>query len=345
MSLLLSREQFREEVFKRDSYSCVFCKKEAKDAHHILERRLFPDGGYYLSNGASLCEEHHILAEQTLLTVEDIRTAANISKKDIILPPHFYSDVVYDKWGNVILNNNIRCPGELFYDESVQKILKSSGQLSNFCKYVKYPRSYHLPWSGYIGKDDRILSSVPFFNNEIVVTMKMDGENTTMYNDHVHARSLDSNSHWTQSWIKQLHSTIKHDIPNGYRICGENLYAKHSIKYSNLDSYFLVFSIWNEKNKCLSWNDTVEYCELLNLKTVPVIFKGTWKDKPEKFHKTYWEKVFDESKNEGYVVRNAGSFSYRDFSKNLGKYVRKNHVTSSSHWKYDKIEINDLNNE
>lgn len=34
---------------------CVFCKKPATEVHHILDRKLFDDGGYYENNGASVC--------------------------------------------------------------------------------------------------------------------------------------------------------------------------------------------------------------------------------------------------------------------------------------------------
>lgn len=98
---LLTRDEFREGVFARDNFKCVVCRNPAKDAHHILERRLFDDGGYYLSNGASLCEKHHIEAEQTVLSVEKIREAANITAP--ALPKDFYPDEKYDKWGNIIL--------------------------------------------------------------------------------------------------------------------------------------------------------------------------------------------------------------------------------------------------
>ena len=57
-NILLSRDEFREGVFERDGHKCVVCKEQGKDAHHILERRLFNDGGYYLDNGATLCEKH-----------------------------------------------------------------------------------------------------------------------------------------------------------------------------------------------------------------------------------------------------------------------------------------------
>ena len=60
----LIRQKFRESVFKRDGYKCVFCDtKENLDAHHITDRNEMPNGGYVLENGITLCSDHHILAE------------------------------------------------------------------------------------------------------------------------------------------------------------------------------------------------------------------------------------------------------------------------------------------
>ena len=74
---LLTRDNFRDSVFERDNHKCVFCNEKAVDAHHILERRLWKDGGYYLDNGASVCEEHHLACERTDISVEDVRIACN----------------------------------------------------------------------------------------------------------------------------------------------------------------------------------------------------------------------------------------------------------------------------
>ena len=109
MKNLLNRDEFRNAVFKRDGYRCIICGDEAKDAHHIIERRLFFDGGYYLCNGASLCERHHIEAEQTTLTCDNIRLKAGID--NVVIPEHFYSDYNYDKWGNILLATGLRIKG------------------------------------------------------------------------------------------------------------------------------------------------------------------------------------------------------------------------------------------
>src|SRR5208282_5686520 len=114
MSKLLSRDEFREGVFKRDDHKCVVCKKPAVDAHHIIERRLFDDSGYYLDNGASLCEEHHLAAEMTTVSCKQLREIIGI--KHVVLPSHYYKDLDYDKWGNILLTNNRRVKGDLFFD-------------------------------------------------------------------------------------------------------------------------------------------------------------------------------------------------------------------------------------
>lgn len=139
---------------------------------------------------------------------------------------------------------------------------------------LKYPRTYHFEWSEGCTSDDKIQYDLSNFENkEIIITEKMDGENTAMMKDCIYARSLDSNNHISRNYVKGIWGNIKHEIPDGFRICGENMYAKHSIHYNNLKSYFLVFSIWNNE-ECLSWDETLEYCDLLNLTTVDDLSDG-----------------------------------------------------------------------
>ncbi len=327
---LLTRDEFRNSVFERDKHKCVVCAKPAADAHHIIERRLFDNGGYYLENGASLCTECHWLAEQTVLSCEEIREKAGIEK--VVLPPQLYRDHSYDKWGNLILPNGQRCKGELFFDTNVNKILSHANIISLFTDYVKYPRTYHLPWSEGATKDDRFIENLDrFIGNEVVVLTKMDGENSNFYSDYYHARSINSDNHWSRNWAKNFHARIKYDIPNGWRVCAENLYAKHSIKYDSLKSFVLVFSIWNESNECLSWDNTVEWCELIGLDMVPVLYRGIFNE--DLIRSLFVERDSDGNEMEGYVVRIASSFKYEEFKRCVAKFVRRNHVQTSHNWK------------
>ncbi len=324
---LLSRDAFREGVFARAGGRCVICGATGVDAHHILERRLWPDGGYYLGNGASVCPEHHLACERTTISVEDLRLAAGIDRA--IIPPHLYDDMTYDKWGNPCLPNGRRLKGELFFDESVQKVLAEGGVLDLFSDQVKYPRTHHLPWSESVNDDDRVISSLSRFEGRrVIVTQKMDGENTTMYADYIHARSIDSRNHPSRAWVKNLHGVIGWQIPKGYRLCGENLYAEHSIAYRELPTYFMGFSMWTERNVCLGWDDTLEWFELLGVHPVPVVFDGIFDEAAiRKICKS-----FDWESTEGVVVRLADAISYGDFRHCVAKFVRRNHVQTVKHW-------------
>lgn len=334
---LLSRDDFRNGVFARDKHLCVVCRRPAVDAHHILERRLFgSSGGYYLDNGASVCEEHHLAAESTVLSCDELRERCGI--KTIVLPEHFYEDQAYDKWGNPILPNGQRLRGELFDDESVQKIIKPVLHL--FTSRVKYQRTHHFPWSPNVSSDDKIIPNLSGFEGEeVVVTVKMDGEQTSMYRDGFHARSIDTAPHPSRDWLWGVHRRTGHDIPESWRVCGENLYAVHSIHYHNLPAYFLVFSIWDQKNFCQSWDDTEEWAKLLELKTVPVIYRGPW---DEKRIRDLDLETYAGDPCEGYVVRVARSFHYKEFRNVVAKVVRKNHLHTHGHWMRQAVVVNGL---
>lgn len=322
---LLSRDDFRERVFARDKHTCVVCGNPATEAHHIVERRLWEDHGYYLDNGASVCNPCHWKCESTEISAALLRERCGI--KIAHLPPHL-AEGEYDKWGNPILPNGQRLIGELFYDDSVQRIM--APVLHLFTSRVKYPRTFHAPWSPGVGADDKVIDSLSAFaDSDVVVTVKVDGENTTMYRDYIHARSLDSDSHPSRSLTKQLWATIRQDIPENWRVCGENAYARHSIHYRNLDHHFLVFSIW-DRNVCLSWDDTVAYAKLLGLHCVPVLYRGPWN---ESLIRTLHRDTYDGDPCEGYVCRVSDSFTYSDFRRKVFKYVRRNHVTTDDHWK------------
>lgn len=254
----------------------------------------------------SVCGPCHIKAERNLITPLDFQKILAII--DVPYPPGV--DKTCDKWGEPM-------------------------------KYIKYPRTAHLPWSPGATDDDIRKSGFPeLAGREVIVQEKMDGENTSMYNDHIHARSIDSPYHESRTWVGNLHGAIKHDIPEGYRICGENLQAVHSIEYFDLHSYFQVFSIWN-RFECLSWDDTVDWCELLGLTTVPVLWRGNF-DEFEKIHNMF-DRLLQGESHEGYVVRLADKFHYDDFTKYVGKFVRPHHVQPESrHWRSGKMTENGL---
>lgn len=205
--------------------------------------------------------------------------------------------------------------------------------------YHKYPRTWHLPWSPGVSADDKVLRSCATFEGQrVIITLKMDGENTTAHSDgHIHARSIDSRGGEDRAWVKKfLTENVCFNLPQGWRVCGENLWAEHSISYTCLPSYFLGFSIWNEHNECLSWDQTMEWFQLLGIVPVEVLYDGQWDEKLVR----EMARTFNTTSNEGFVVRLADSFKYEQFQTCVAKWVRANHVQTDKHWRAGVLKPN-----
>ena len=203
-----------------------------------------------------------------------------------------------------------------------------------------------------------------YFANGILV------HNCSMYRDYAHARSLSGNDHQSRHFVKSMHASFKHLIPEGWRICGENMFALHSIYYTGLPSYFIVFAIFDNYNTEISWDDTVQMCNDLGLIHVPVLYDGQWDlDKIKECYtgvsvyegwqpkptvpdfKTFRELIlkgdsieqFADPTQEGYVVRVADSFDYDNFANHMAKFVKKNFISATSnHWMSEQIIKNRL---
>lgn len=212
----------------------------------------------------------------------------------------------------------------------------------------RYPRTYHLPWSPGKGKDDKVLKDVSsFLNVPLIITEKCDGSNVCLENEACFARSHSGPpDHPSFAAFKSLHASIKHQIPPEIQIFGEWLYAKHSIHYTSLPSYFLMFAIRSVKhNMWLSWSQVKDWAKRLGLKTVPelaqVIVSNEQDLKKLVLNISQQPSCFG-SEREGVVVRYVDGFLDSEFSTRVIKIVRANHVTTSNHWKHQEIIKNGL---
>lgn len=199
----------------------------------------------------------------------------------------------------------------------------------NLCKH---PKTYHFNFSQSVQSDDKIRKdSGLLVGEEVVATLKLDGENTSLYPHYMHARSIDSASNWTRDVAKKIHSVIRQDIPEGWRLVCENLYAKHSIYYPEgyLEGYLYLLFIWDEHNNALHYDEQVEFANMLDLPTPKVLYRGVYDEQELKKVSTQ----LDPSIEEGFVVRRVKPFAYSQFADYTAKYVRKNHVQDNSeHW-------------
>lgn len=201
----------------------------------------------------------------------------------------------------------------------------------------KYNRTYHLPWSPGATNDDRISSDVSsLIGIDIVITEKLDGENCGMTDDGVYARShaTFTTSPWSRE-VRNLHKiSVEGQLGDGVYLFGENMEGIHSIEYKNLSSYFYLFGV-RDNNIWVPWTKVEEYSYLLDIPTVPVLFKGVINS--EKELKDLTENLASKPSElggvrEGIVVRNADMFHNDDFAENVMKWVRKDHVQTDEHW-------------
>lgn len=212
--------------------------------------------------------------------------------------------------------------------------------------HFKYPKTFHcLKSKPNFHGNDRVHENLDMFvGKEVIVSVKLDGENSSLYADKYHARSIDSGYHPSRTWIKAFHATFAHLIKPGYRICGENLQGKHSIKYINLPTYFFVFGIYNDRNECLSWDDTTAICAELGIRHVPVLYRGIWDE--DKIEACYTGRTIIDGRNtglqEGYVCRIADKFHYNDFMNSVYKYVSSDFKPGNEHWSTAEYEPNEL---
>lgn len=335
---LLSREEFRESVFKRDSYKCIKCDSKPDDAHHLLDRKLFYDNGNYPSNGVSLCHSCHIKAETGEYSVEELRTAAKI--KEVILPPGLSKGITYDKWGNI---------------EGYNK---------------KYPRTMHAQISLGTTSDDRFMPDgyVNVFSEmDLIISEKIDGQNLCFNKHGVYARSHATPTQlpWDRTMIQLWHQ-IKFDLGENFELFGESMYAVHSIEYKNLENHFYLFGV-RENGLWLSWEEVKFWATAFDFPTVPEIkfqfpLKNFINSKDENKDLYEWITVnlgmrweeyvetrgalggFDPFTGkeccEGFVIRDANSFKYntgrinvpKEFTDSIIKIVRGRHVKTNEHW-------------
>ncbi len=234
----------------------------------------------------------------------------------------------------------------------------------------KYHRTLHLPWSPGATSDDKYMPTAEHLvGKEAIISEKLDGENNclTTEEDGYYARSHGGMpTHVSNRMGRTLHKALRYSIDPNLSVFVEYCYAVHSIKYNlGLPSYFFVFGVRDDKTKVWwGWDDVCLMASVLNLPTVPVLWRGVVSSVAEL--KTLTESY---CKNQASVYGTAledGSFqtrsdkvtvgiregvvvklteSYTDPSKTLGKWVRPNHVATDQHWREKQVERQELRDE
>lgn len=206
---------------------------------------------------------------------------------------------------------------------------------------MKYPRTYHLPWSPGTTSDDKKLSGDWFSiykGKEIVITEKCDGENLAInrYDCFARSHSSPTRTPWSRNiWDKDgILWKVKNLISENETVYGENLYGEHSIHYDRLTSYWHIFAV-NDGKVWYSWDDVVLTAEFLGQPTVPVLWRGIIESEEQlkELIDGFMNKPSTYGKEkEGVVVRITDEFMIDDFATHVCKWVRPNHVQTDEHW-------------
>jgi len=203
----------------------------------------------------------------------------------------------------------------------------------------KYPSTPHWPWSKTVHRDDSTLDYINnFIGRKIIITEKLDGGNTCLFNGEVYARSTTSPSHAGWMAMVRKHHGWKTNMEefNGYSFYGEDLYGIHSIEYEPIHETetFYLFAVRNG-DTFLGWDGVINFASTLNLKTVPLVYLGT----PRKSEEITDILEYQINKRgvlgkerEGFVIRTYDEFPAGAFGVHVCKYVRPNHVQTDEHW-------------
>ncbi len=198
----------------------------------------------------------------------------------------------------------------------------------------KYGRTYHFPFSPGTTSDDKIQNDwEEILKHELVLTEKLDGENTCLKSTGVYARSHigPTRNPWARN-MWPIWERVGHDLKT-LEVFGENLYGVHSIEYDHLEHYFYIFAVRDE-GKWLSWEEVEFYAALLDLPVVPVLGQGKYTE-AELISSINEQMECGSSFGgdcEGLVVRTSEGFEEEEFRNHVLKYVRKNHVKTDEHW-------------
>ena len=213
----------------------------------------------------------------------------------------------------------------------------------NLNQIIKFPRTKHIVNLGAMARDDLLMSSIDIehmLKGIVVVEEKIDGANLGFRYDSNKKIIAQNRSHYVCSsshpqfkkldqWISMHKTGLDSILSKGNLIIyGEWLYSKHSINYTMLPDYFIMFDIYDIDAKKFYSRERVEKMVIgTGLNMVPIIFKG--KTNLEKLkllaqtNSQYYNGVV-----EGVYVRLCNS----DWLELRAKIVRADFISGDEHW-------------
>lgn len=235
-----------------------------------------------------------------------------------------------------------------------------SKEIYEIDKIMKFPRTKHLVNLGSMTRDDLLYDPKDlseFLKMDLIVEEKIDGANLGLFliDNKIMAQNR---SHFVNSayheqfksldrWIES-HSIELYNIfsQGNFILFGEWVYMKHSINYTKLPDYFVLYDIYNKNtNEFLERKVTEKIIKESRIHMVPIIYEGkSTLDELKKLVNT--KSLFYDGLVEGIYVRgcNNGIVKYR------GKIVRHDFLFNGNtnepaiinHWTKSGYVVNTL---
>lgn len=189
-------------------------------------------------------------------------------------------------------------------------------------QYVKHPSTPYLDISP--TATEKVIMTRSFTGERVAITEKMDGEITTIYPDgSFHARSPDSGSAWQRDIVHSYLPAIMPAMREDEFFVFENMYAKHTIPYDDLESYlYLLYIVRN--GFVISYEQTSIIASKSGLVMPSLLLHGTFRSASGI--------IAEKSLREGFVLRTSRSFPYTELGRYTGKYVVRGFVQTDVHW-------------
>ena len=225
-------------------------------------------------------------------------------------------------------------------------------------KPIKFPRTKHLANLGAMSRDDLLMEKTDIdqlLKMNLLVEEKIDGANLGFSLDENNNIRAQNRSHYVCStyhaqfkkldeWIdinrSNLLTLLQRPDGHKYIVYGEWLYSKHSIEYTKLPSYFIMFDLYDHTDKKFIEREIIEQIiaeNNLTINLVPIIFRG--KSTVDKLKAMVHTKSnFYDGPVEGVYIRafDKGQVKYRC------KIVRSDFISGNQHWTKEQFVKNGL---
>jgi protein-tyrosine phosphatase/adenylate kinase family enzyme len=313
---LTQKERFMwAELFMLPESICIFMDYDINECLYRSKKR----------------KEHKIENMENIL----VSLKNKLEKPDIKFEPYFKEIIVIN-------------------DDTIKNFMEKIGIEDN-CIYreepeffiVKFPRTKHLLNLGAATRDDLIMDKreqQQFLDKEIYIEEKIDGanfgisikdgtlvcQNRSHYVDSKYHSQFKDLDKWLFGNQTDLYQILTDDFgsTDTFILFGEWVYAKHSIGYTKLPSYFVAFDLFNKKTGMFISRDFLEK-KLFDTK-IPIInlISKTTINKVDDLKKFIGASAYYDGPMEGIYIR----ICEDSHTTQRGKVVRTNFLSSDNHW-------------